>query len=185
MHTLFILYDERCGLCRWSRQWVERQERLLEIVFLAAEREETRRRFPALASDGPPEELTVVSDEGGVYRGSSAWVMVLYALRDYREWSLRLGSPVLLPLARQAFHLLSTHRGALSRWLRLDADEASLQAALCRETAPSCAATPVTVAPGLQTGNPVMPDLRSRPGPRPAAAHPGSSDVGPMGSCDR
>lgn len=143
MQKLFILYDERCGLCRWARRWLERQPAFLELEFLPAEREETRRRYPMLASQGRPEELVVVSDEGGVYRGGSAWVMVLYALRDYREWSLRLGSPALLPLARQLFQLLSTHRGALSHWLRLDADDATLQAALRNEVAPSCELVPI------------------------------------------
>ena len=50
-------------------------------------------------------ELVVVDDSGGVYRNGSAWIMCLYALREYREWSLRLATPALFPLARQAFAL--------------------------------------------------------------------------------
>ena len=166
MQKLFILYDERCGLCRWARRWLERQPAFLELEFLPADHEETRRRFPALASQGRPDELVVVSDEGGVYRGGSAWVMVLYALRDYREWSLRLGSTALLPLARPMFQLLSTHRGALSRWLRLDADDATLQACLQSEAAASCELVPIPAEPPSPPGSSATPISA---GPAPSA----------------
>ncbi len=49
--------------------------------------------------------------------------MVLWALVDYREWALRLSNPALMPLARNAFELLSSNRRRLSGWLHLE-DEA-------------------------------------------------------------
>ena len=49
----------------------------------------------------------VVSDEGAVYRDGSAWIMCLFALEEYRDWANRLAHPLLRPLARQAFALLS------------------------------------------------------------------------------
>ena len=58
----------------------------------------------------------MVSDEGGVYRGPQAWIMCLYALRDYREWSQRLAHPALLPWARRVCELLSENRFRVSRW---------------------------------------------------------------------
>ena len=42
---------------------------------------------------------------------------VLYALRDYREWSQRLAHPALLPWARRVCELLSENRLQMSRWL--------------------------------------------------------------------
>lgn len=152
MTRLTVLYDQRCSLCRWARRWLERQRQLVELDFLPAEGDEARRRFPTLATDGTPEDLVVVGDGGEVYRNGAAWVMVLYALDDYREWSLRLGSPALLPLAREAFHLLSTHRQALSRWLRLDADDRSWGEALSGRPAPACERPVGPAAPGLHSG---------------------------------
>lgn len=136
MERLFVLYDDRCGLCRWARRWVEEQPTFLDVVFLGATSEAARRTFPSLPVSDPPDELVVVSDEGEVYRGGSAWVMVLYGLQDYREWSLRLGSPALLPLARRGFAWLSRNRGRFSHWLGLDDDELSRK--LDRVDAPSC-----------------------------------------------
>ena len=47
-------------------------------------------------------DLVVAAGTGEVWTGDAAWLMVLWALDDYREWSRRLSSPTLLPMARQA-----------------------------------------------------------------------------------
>ena len=138
MQRLYVLYDGRCGLCRVARQWLERQEKLVELEFLAAGSFAATRLLPTLAGTDRPEELIVVSEEGGVYRGGHAWIMCLYALEDYREWAERLSSPALLPLARQGFAMLSKQRGRISRWLGL-ASEHEIVEALGRVAAPACA----------------------------------------------
>ena len=121
MKRLTILYDEACGFCISCRHWLEEQPKLLGLDFVAAHSAEAARRFPALpAKEG---ELVVVSDEGGIYRGARAFIMCLYALEEYREWSLRLSRPALLPLADRAFALVSRTRKGLSRLLRLAPDE--------------------------------------------------------------
>ena len=123
MQRLTVLYDDRCGLCRWAKTWARSQRTLVTLEFVAAGSDEARRRFPSLASAGPPEELVAVSDEGHVYRNDSAWILCLYALEDYREWSVRLADPLLRPLARQAFALVSRGRLGISRWLGLTETE--------------------------------------------------------------
>jgi predicted DCC family thiol-disulfide oxidoreductase YuxK len=138
MRRLYVLYDARCGLCSWARRWVKGQPAFVELVFLGAESTEALRRFPGLTKPGEPEELIVVSDEGGIYRGGDAWLMCLYALEEFREWSLRLAAPALRPMARQAFALVSRSRSAVSRWLGLLPD-AELADTLARVEAPACA----------------------------------------------
>ncbi|WP_435007044.1 thiol-disulfide oxidoreductase DCC family protein [Tundrisphaera lichenicola] len=137
MRRLYVLYDARCGLCRWARQWLDRQEKLVDLEFIPAGSEIADRMFPTLATSDCPEELLVVSDEGGVYRGGNAWIMCLYALEEHREWAERLSSPALIPLARQGFALLSKQRGRISRWLGL-ASEHEIVQALGGIDAPSC-----------------------------------------------
>jgi predicted DCC family thiol-disulfide oxidoreductase YuxK len=143
MRRLYVIYDGRCGLCRLARTWLDRQETLVDLVFIAAASEAAERLFPTLADSDRPEELIVVSDEGGVYRGGHAWIMCLYALEDYREWAERLSSPALLPLARQGFALLSKQRGRISRWLGL-ASEHEIVEALGRVVAPACEVAPAS-----------------------------------------
>jgi predicted DCC family thiol-disulfide oxidoreductase YuxK len=137
MQRLFILYDPRCGLCSWARRWLARQPAYLDLTFVPAGSERALQLFPGLTRPGEVEELVVVSDDGAVYRDSRAWIMSLYALEEYREWALRLAHPVLLPLARQAFALLSRHRRRISRWLGL-ASEAEIAETLRRVDAPAC-----------------------------------------------
>jgi predicted DCC family thiol-disulfide oxidoreductase YuxK len=117
MKRLYVLFDGECSLCGRCREWLARQPALLELVFLSFQSAEVARRFPTIAGLHPEEQLLVVTDEGGVYRGPQAWIMCLYALRDYREWSQRLAHPALLPWARRACELLSENRFRVSRWL--------------------------------------------------------------------
>jgi predicted DCC family thiol-disulfide oxidoreductase YuxK len=123
MRSLTALYDARCGFCARCRRWLEAQRKWIAMEFLPAGSVQARAWFPGLAHPDPPEELVVVDDEGGVYRGSDAWILCLYALEDYREWSVRLARPALRPLARVAFEWFSRHRQALSRRLGLVSDE--------------------------------------------------------------
>lgn len=100
MTTLTVFYDSRCGLCCAVRDWLARQRQLVPV--------ECRPR------SGPGDDLVVVADSGEVWSGDSAWLMVLWALVDYRDWAYRLASPALLPTARQLFARLSKYRGPIS-----------------------------------------------------------------------
>jgi predicted DCC family thiol-disulfide oxidoreductase YuxK len=113
VRKLTVLYDATCGFCVRCREWLESQPAFLELECLWSGSADVARRFPGVVAPGPA-DLVVVSDEGGVYRGAQAWIMCLYALRDYREWSLRLARPALLPFARRAFETVSASRGLLS-----------------------------------------------------------------------
>ena len=164
MQRLYVVYDARCGLCRWAKRWVETKEQLVEVKFLAAGSFEAVERFPSLSRTEAPDDLVAVSDEGGVYLNGSAWVMVLYALAEYREWSLRLGSPALLPLARRAFGLLSRHRHELSGWLHADMSEAEVRKTLDATAPDVCDVGPAVVETPVTPAGPVEPQAgRGRP----------------------
>lgn len=141
MQRLYVLFDDRCGLCLRARRWLSERPVYLDLRFIPATSEWARQRFPTLCGPGEPEELIVVSDEGGVYRGEGAWIMVLFALCEYREWSLRLAKPGLRPLARQAFALISRNRRSISRWLQ-SSDEASLVDVFRGVSLPVCQVEP-------------------------------------------
>ena len=100
MRKLTVYYDGRCGLCCATRDWIARQKQLIKVE--------------CLPSTEPGAELTVIADTGEVWEGDAAWIVVLWALRDYRPWSYRLSSPSMLPMARAMFAKLSEYRGALS-----------------------------------------------------------------------
>lgn len=76
------------------RDWLERQEGLIDLEVVAA------------AMPGAGGELAARAGDGTIYRGPEAWVACLYALAEYRGWAYRLAVPVLLPFARKvSLHL--------------------------------------------------------------------------------
>jgi len=82
----------------------------LDLVFVPASSDEARSRYPQLDHALTLTDLTVISDQGAVYRGPKAWLMCLWALREYREWSLRLSTPELLPTAKRVISMISQNR---------------------------------------------------------------------------
>jgi predicted DCC family thiol-disulfide oxidoreductase YuxK len=120
MRTLFVLYDGKCAFCRRCRVWLGQQAAFVPLSFIPFQSPEIACRFPGIEEFHPEERLIVVSDEGELWRGEEAWIMCLWALREYREWSLRLATPPLRSLARRVCELVSDHRYLLSQWFAKD-----------------------------------------------------------------
>ncbi|KFG00088.1 hypothetical protein IQ62_15825 [Streptomyces scabiei] len=109
---LTVLYDARCGLCAFLREWLGRQRQLVPLGFVAAGSEEARRLFPSLDHGATLEEITIVGDGGQVYRGTAAWIVCLWALREQRPLAHRLSTPAGARLARGAVLAAAKWRGA-------------------------------------------------------------------------
>lgn len=133
MRRLYVIYDPRCGLCTEIGGWLRNQPTYVELRLLSSEDGEVKSKFPGL----PPGELALISDTGDVWLGDNAFLTCLWALRDYRNWARRLASPLLRPLARQAFAELSRSRHAISKLLGLRS-EAELREHLGKVSLPPC-----------------------------------------------
>ena len=115
MQSMTVLYDGACEICRRARTWLERQPKFVPLHFVPATSERARQLFPWLDPESTLADLTVIGDGGEVYRGAAAWVMCLWALREWREWSLTLASPDVMPKARQFITWVSRNRLAIGR----------------------------------------------------------------------
>jgi hypothetical protein len=82
--------------------------------------------------------------------------MCLFALDEYRDWANRLAHPLLRPLARQAFALLSRERSRISRWLSL-ASDIEIAESLRQVNAPACAPRPRAEHVERTTSAPTIP----------------------------
>lgn len=133
MNTLYVMYDSHCGLCTEVRDWLGTQPAHLDLRVVASDSDEARLKFPGL----PADELVVVSDRGEVWLGDHAFIVCLWALRNYRAWAQRLASPLLRPMARQAFEAISHSRKDISRLFGLKS-EAELKKKLSEVRIPPC-----------------------------------------------
>ncbi|TQJ55237.1 DUF393 domain-containing protein [Streptomyces sp. NBC_00080] len=102
VRRLTVLHDAECSLCRFLRDWLGRQPQLVPLEFVPAGSAEATARFPGLDHRATLDEITVVGDSGQVYRGTAAWIVTLWALREYRPLSHRLSTPAGAKLARGA-----------------------------------------------------------------------------------
>ncbi|WP_437286894.1 DCC1-like thiol-disulfide oxidoreductase family protein [Sorangium sp. So ce406] len=109
-----VLYDADCALCVRCRMWMGRQAALVEIEFLPAGSSEAAARFGDVPWLG--EDLVVVSDRGEVWAGPAAFIVALWALERYREWSYRLSGDTLSKVAEGFFHALSGNRKWIAGW---------------------------------------------------------------------
>jgi predicted DCC family thiol-disulfide oxidoreductase YuxK len=116
MDRLTILYDERCALCVRCRAWMEAQPAFVRLEFVAAGSTEAMERFGVVPWLG--DELVVVADDGRVWAGPAAFLVCLWALEAWREWSYRLSATrASAKMAERFFISLSARRKWLAGWL--------------------------------------------------------------------
>jgi predicted DCC family thiol-disulfide oxidoreductase YuxK len=109
---LTVLYDARCSLCAFLRDWLGKQPQLVPLRLVPAGSEHARSLFPALDHRTTLDEITVVGDGGQVYRGAAAWVVCLWALREHRPLAHRLSTPAGARLAKGAMLAAAKWRSA-------------------------------------------------------------------------
>jgi predicted DCC family thiol-disulfide oxidoreductase YuxK len=123
MEKLYVIYDPKCELCCRLKNWILVQRSWIGLAVVEQGSEKAKKLFPELDQIATKDDLAVISDEGAVYLNDRAWIMVLYAMVEYRDWAARLTHPLLMPLARQAFAALSKNRNVISSWLSTDDPE--------------------------------------------------------------
>jgi predicted DCC family thiol-disulfide oxidoreductase YuxK len=121
--VLTVVYDAGCPICVRCRQWMAEQAAFVALEFLPSGSREARQRFGQVPWLG--EELVVVSESGEVWAGPAAFLVCLWALVEWREWSYRLSGPTLAPMAERFFHSISTRRKRLAAWLGWQACESA------------------------------------------------------------
>ena len=147
MKALWVLYDDSCGFCCRCAEWLREQPTFLPMSVV-----------PAFPPYGGKNEVVVIDDEGGVYRDTDAWLMALWALRDFRGWAVRLKAGNSKELARKVVELAGTWRHGLTQLFKLTSEaELRRQLALLPESRhcdddscalPQCRSCGVTTHPG-------------------------------------
>src|ERR1700679_1222680 len=98
MEKLYVIYDPTCEMCCRLKSWIVEQRLWIGLQVVDQGSEKTRKLFPGLDQIAGKADLVVISDEDAVYLNDRAWIMVLYAMIEYRSWAERLAHPLLVPL---------------------------------------------------------------------------------------
>lgn len=114
MKKLHLFYDQDSPFCRKCKNWLIRQPAFMELELLPIQARSVRMAYPEVAGHRQDDALIVLSDTGLLYTGDDAWITVLWALHDWRDWSLRLQQPDIRPLARQFWQLIGQHPESLA-----------------------------------------------------------------------
>jgi predicted DCC family thiol-disulfide oxidoreductase YuxK len=121
--SLTILYDERCALCRRSRDWLLTQPCLIRVELLPAGSAEAQARYRGMSWLG--QELVAIDQAGQAWIGPAAFLICLWATIRYRGWAYRLSAPALAPLAERFFLMASKRRDRWSEWLHREDPDCS------------------------------------------------------------
>ncbi len=107
-----VLYDANCPFCLHCRDWMEAQSALVRLEFVDATSTEARQHYGQLPWLGA--ELIVIGPSGEVWIGPAAFLICLWALREWRDFSGWLGEGG--DLANSLFRFISKRRKWLSAW---------------------------------------------------------------------
>ena len=99
--SLTVWFDADCSFCTRAAAWLRAQPKFVPLRCVAAQAASTS--GCPLGTKALLEKITVTADDGAVWRGSNAWIVVLWALRDWRAMSLRFARPAWRPLADKLF----------------------------------------------------------------------------------
>jgi predicted DCC family thiol-disulfide oxidoreductase YuxK len=121
VQRLTVLYDDDCGLCRWTAdrlRAMDRRRRLELIPLQHAGRHAERPELARLAAGGTlTEQIHVVRDDGRIRAGGAAMLEILDALpggRILRPWT-RL--PGVARIVEAVYRRIARNRAVVSRLL--------------------------------------------------------------------
>lgn len=117
---LTVIYDPDCELCRRCKGWMISQPQLVPILFTEA----TNPAVLSWAGRSVPvgKELVVVSETGLTWSGADAFLVCLWALKDYRTLANTLQRRGLSHVARKLFLGISHGRSWVSPMLGTSED---------------------------------------------------------------
>jgi len=118
MRELTVLYDASCAMCLRCCAWLREQRPLVTMRFVPCGSEEARTRYASIPWLG--EELVVATDDGDVWAGPAAFIVCLWALEEWREWSYTLSASTLSPLVQRFLQALSSRRRTLAAFIAPD-----------------------------------------------------------------
>src|SRR5439155_11147342 len=103
-----IVYDATCPLCVRCAEWIATEPQFVSVELLPSQSERATARYGAVPWLG--QELVAVSDDGAVWAGPAAFLVALWTLERWREWSYVMSGDTFSKMAERFFYALSHKR---------------------------------------------------------------------------
>ncbi len=163
MKRLYVLYDGACGVCCRAVARLAWEPAYIELRFAPAGSMAAQTKFAEALAGESGRQVVVVADSGEVYRGASAWIMVLYALKRWRPLAMRLATPGWRPWVERAIDFIGRNRYLMSAALGGGRDRAVLASVRAeRGLSPTCAACEGGACATATVGAPARDDSMDR-----------------------
>ncbi len=117
MNTLYVFFDQRCGICRRFKEWLNTPPQVIPIQCHGYQTPEARELCPNLMDHDPERELVAMADTGEIFQGARAWVACLKALENHQALAQKLDHPRWMGLTKRVCRLVSENRLGLSKLL--------------------------------------------------------------------
>lgn len=99
MRRLTLVYDPE--VLSWSTvRWIVAAPKYVPVDVYSTKHPELPKRMPGVPTSALEGRLTLVDDEGFVWRDGKAELMVMWAVRRLRARALAIGHPSRLPFRR-------------------------------------------------------------------------------------
>ncbi|RPH92657.1 MAG: DUF393 domain-containing protein [Calditrichaeota bacterium] len=114
MEKSIILYDEKCGLCRSSRNWIERRKFPGSLELIPCSSPERAKRFPHISEEECMSAVKLISSGGQIYSGADAIPEILKCLKGWRNIVFVFRLPLLHHFSARIYLWIARRRGLLS-----------------------------------------------------------------------
>ena len=113
MASATIVYDQDCGFCLRSLDWVRERDRERVFEAVGCQSEARRQRFPGIAEAACLRQMYLVEADGRTLAGGDAAAAILRRLPGYGLLGVLLAAPGLRHAIRAAYRVLARNRRRL------------------------------------------------------------------------
>ena len=123
IHHIKAFYDAQCGMCTKARNRLSAEPTHLDVEFVALQ-SDTAKELLGTHYDEKQlrKEIHVLADNGDLWVGADAWILLLWATCRWRSLATTLSNPVFKPVVKKVVSLISENRFRISDLMKLKPD---------------------------------------------------------------
>jgi len=123
IHHIKAFYDADCGMCSKARNRLSAEPTHLDVEFIALQSDTAKELLGAhYDADQLRKEIHVLAENGDLWVGGDAWILLLWSTCRWRSLATTLASPLCKPMVKKVVGLISENRFRISDLMKLKPD---------------------------------------------------------------